>query len=56
MLVNETNKHEHRHVRVRSFNFNRTRTYNQNTFFVRVRSLRNRAYSCCFMFIRLKPK
>ncbi|KAJ0811717.1 hypothetical protein HanPSC8_Chr17g0753911 [Helianthus annuus] len=56
--VNEPNEHEHRHVRVRSFNFNRTRprTYNQTHFFVRVRSLRNRACSCSFMFVRLKPK
>ncbi|MFS8027828.1 hypothetical protein Hanom_Chr16g01503311 [Helianthus anomalus] len=48
--VNEPN------VRVRSFNFSRTRTYNRTQFFVRVRSLRNRACSCSFMFVHLKRK
>ncbi|KAJ0558311.1 hypothetical protein HanRHA438_Chr07g0319141 [Helianthus annuus] len=54
--VNEPNEHEHKHVRVRSFNFNRTRTYNRTYFFVRVRSLRNRTYSCSFMFVHFKAK
>ncbi|MFS7957963.1 hypothetical protein Hanom_Chr07g00672691 [Helianthus anomalus] len=36
-------EHEHEHII-------------EHIFFVRVRSLRNRACSCSFMFVRLKPK